>query len=231
VPKFLKRHTYKYIFFISLLLPQISEAQYDEGYDVDAYEADTLYAVRSAVKFDPIGILRGDFRLFYEKMLAPHWSIEAGLGPTRRDYTASWFYYELDNLGDNIDVKTRVAASLAGRYYFQGEEELYGPYVTLGVSYVQHDKIYNVLDSSGVYTGSSFTDSRRYTSALITTGYQALGVSSNIFVDIYLGLALRYRDFQVVRSDAINDPESYSVSSETSFAAGLEIGARIGFGF
>jgi hypothetical protein len=128
-------------------------------------------------------------------------------------------------------VKTRFAASLAGRYYFQGEEELYGPYVALGVSYVRHDKTYNVLDSSGVATGASFADSRRYTSALITAGYQALGASSNIFVDIYLGLALRYRDFQVVRSDAINDPASYAISHETSFVGGLEIGAKIGFGF
>jgi hypothetical protein len=231
VPKFFTAHLYKYIFFLLLLLPEFCRAQEADPYFGDAFEVDTLYAVRSAVKYDPIKILQGDFRLFYERMLAPHWSIEAGLGITRRNYTASWFYYELDNLGDNVDIKTRYAASLAGRYYFEGEEELFGLYVSLGISHVRHDKTYNVLDSSGVYTGDSFDDSRRYTSGIATVGYQALSPSSNVFLDFYVGAAVRYRNFQVVRSPAIYDPEAYTVTDETSFIGGLEVGVKIGFGF
>lgn len=231
MPKFLTSPLYKYILFLLLLLPEFCRAQQPGAYFEDAYETDTLYAVRSAVKFDPIKIFQGDFRLYYERMVAPHWSVEMGAGITRRNYTASWFYYELDNFGDNIDVKTRYAFSFAGRYYFQSEEELFGLYVSMGLSHVRHDKTYNVLDSSGVYTGDSYDDSRRYTSGIATVGYQALGLSSNVFLDFYLGAAVRYRNFQVVRSTAINDPGSYTVTDETSFIGGLEVGVKIGFGF
>lgn len=183
------------------------------------------------MKFDPIQIIRGDYRLFYEKMLAPHWSMEFGLGPTRRNYTSSWFYYELDNLGDNIEIKTRYAISASARYYFQGEEELYGPYLSAGVSHIFYKKSINVIDSAGVDTGFGFEDERRYTSFILTGGYQALGLGSNIFADFYLGLALRYRDFMVVQSTAINDPMSFWIAPENGFVLGVEFGVKIGFGF
>lgn len=188
-------------------------------------------AVRNALKFDPVQILFGDYQLYYEVYLTPHSSIEAGFGPTRRNYAANWFDYELDNLGSNVNVKTRFAFTLVYRRYFWADEELFGPYMSAGVNYRRFDKTYDVLDATGNLTGASFDDSRRYSSVMVYGGYQALSLMSNIFADFYIGVGLRYKDFDVVRSYNVNNPDSYRVTTQEEFAFGLQAGVKIGVGF
>ncbi len=222
---------YKYIFLCFVFLPMVMFGQNNPYPEEDAYEGDSLYAVRNAFKIDPVQIIFGDFQVYFEKMLASHWSVELGFGPTRRNFSASWFDYELDNFGENVDIKTRYAASAAVRYYFWDVEELAGPYLSLAVSHKRFDKSYAVVDTSGSLSGEVFEDSRQYTSAMFFAGYQALGQSGNIFADFYVGLGIRQRTFDIVRSSDIYNPAAYSVNRENSLALGVQVGVKIGFGF
>jgi hypothetical protein len=198
----------------------------------DTYvEPDSMYAVQRAVKIDPLQVFFGDLQLYYEHMVGEKWSIELGLGPTRRNFTASIFQYELDDFGSNVDVKTRYAMSLGIKRYFWDTGELYGPYLEAAVMHRRHDKTYNVIDLNGQLTERFFDDSRRYTSLMLIAGFQAIPLQSNLFCDFYLGAGLRYRDFEVVRSTGINEPELYTVSHEQTWVGALQFGVKVGYGF
>lgn len=227
----LKRVSYKYIliFLLFASLDGIAQNLFPEG--EDAFEPDSLYAVRNAVKVDPIQIVFGVYGLNYERIIKNGYSLEAGLGITRRNYAAGWFDYSLDNLGKNVDIETGYAFSLAVRKYFQSEEELKGPYLSAGISIKNYKTDYLVIDSVGDLTDYSFPDVRTTTSFSVIFGYQALSQRSNIFADFYIGAALRYKDFDIVKSNYINEPSAYYVSKEYSYAFGVEVGVKIGFGF
>lgn len=224
---------YKYMAILAFMVPVWCTAQVpDEEVEANYYqEIDTMMAVRHAIKFDPLHIFIGDFQLYYEHMVGERWSIEVGFGPTRRNFTASMFDYELDNFGNNIDVHTRYAASLWLKRYFWNTDELYGPYMGVNVHHRRHDKTFNVLNSSGELTGNSFTDSRIYTGLMLVGGYQMIPLQSNIFVDFHVGIGARYRDFDVVRSTDLFNPQAYEVRSETSIRAAVQFGVKIGYGF
>lgn len=210
-------------------MPLSSQAQYD---DADAYGyPDTLIAVTNAVKFDPIQIIQGDFRIFYERMIGKRWSAEASFGPTRRNYTASIFQYELDDFGANVNIRTRYAAGLAVRRYFWETDELYGLYVSGAVVHRVHEKSHSIIGIDGTLTGHAFEDRRRYTDLMCLVGYQALTLQSNIFFDFYVGAGARYRDFDVLRSSDLNDPNAYAVTSEQSWIGTFTAGVKLGIGF
>ncbi len=206
-----------------------ARAQDTIGYSYDL--PDTMYSVRNAVKFDPVQVFFGDYQFYFERMVGDQWSVEVGLGPTRRNFTASLFEYELDNFGNNIDIKTRYAASLWLRRYFWDTGELYGPYLAAAVIHRRHDKTYNVINVEGDLSGISFDDSRRYTSFMLFAGYQAIPMQSNLFCDFYLGLGARYRDFDIVRSNDIYSPDDYIVNQEQSWIGTIQVGVKVGYGF
>lgn len=219
----------KYSIAFALLLPLVTQAQYDEE---EAYGyPDTLIAVTNAVKFDPVQILHGDFRFYYERMIGKRWSAEASFGPTRRNYTASIFQYELDDLGANVNIQTRYAAGLSVRRYFWETDELYGLYLAGAVVHRLHEKSHSVIGTDGDLTGDVFEDSRRYTDFVLMVGYQALTLGSNIFFDFYAGAGARYRDFDVLRSSDLNDPGAYAVTSEQSWIGTFVVGVKLGVGF
>lgn len=220
---------YKYSIAIAFCLPLLCNAQEEEEYDYG--DPDTLIAVVNAIKFDPVQVLFGDFQFYYERIISDRWSIEAGFGPSRRNYTASLFEYELDDFGSNIDIQTRYAASLWARRYFWDSGELYGLYLAGAVLHRRNDKTYNVIGGDGELTGHSFDDSRAYTSFMLFTGYQALTLASNIFFDFYIGAGLRYRDFEVVRSSDLNDPDAFQTTSEQSWIGAFQAGIKVGVGF
>lgn len=220
---------YKYIAILAVLSPLLANAQEDEE-ELMALP-DSMYAVRQAVKFDPLQMFFGDYQFYFEQYMGRQWSVEVGLGPTRRNFTASIFEYELDNFGSNVDIKTRIAASLWAKRYFWDTGELYGLYMGAALTYRRNDKTYNVINADGILSGVSFDDSRRYSSLLLVAGYQALPLQSNIFCDFYLGAGVRYRDAQVVRSTGINDPALYEVRSQYSWVGALQLGVKIGYGF
>ncbi len=223
---------HKYIAILSLLLAfwagsAAAQNEEDAYYDLP----DTMPAVTYALKFDPLQVFLGDFQLYFEGTIAKQWSMEVGLGFTRRDYTASFFAYELDDFGDNVDIQTRYAGSLWLKRYFWDTGELYGPYMALGLLHRRHDKTYNVINEAGELSGASFDDSRSFTSLMLFGGFQAIPMQSNFFCDFYLGAGLRFRDFDMVRSTDSNDPDMYSVSREQSWVGALHLGIKFGIGF
>jgi hypothetical protein len=225
------RRIYKYIgIFLFFLLSSVSHAQF-EPLEEDAYEPDSLLAIRNALKFDPVQIIFGDYQLFYERILTNHLSFEAGAGFTRRNYGAGWFDYSLDNLGDNVDINTGYSFTIALRYYLKDSEELLGPYVSAGANFRNYLTTYSVIDTTGVLTGDQYDDERIYNSYYLTVGYSALPTRSNLFMDFFVGIALRQKDFTIVKADDIFIPETYYIDEENTTAVGFQIGARIGFGF
>lgn len=224
--------SYKYIFFFLLSSFSLSGFSQTNGIDFeDAYEADSLYAVRNAVKFDPIQIAIGDIEIYYERILFSGMSVEVGAGITRRNFAAGWNDYSLDNLGRNVDIKTGYAFTFALRKYFVPSEELCGPYASFGVKLLKYETEYGVIDSAGVLTDSEFTDVREYTNLDFLLGYQLLPQTSNLFMDIYAGVAYRFKNFDIVRSEAINDPESYFIQEDDSNDFAFRVGLKIGYGF
>ena len=197
----------------------------------DAYEEDSLYAIRNAIKFDPLQIAIGDIEVYYERILSAGFALEAGVGITRRNYAVGWNDYSLDNLGRNVDIKTGYAFSFAFRKYLQSSEELQGPYVALGMKFLQYKTDFEVIDSTGVLTDFEFSDVRKYTNVELLAGYQLLPQTSNLFVDAYIGVAYRRKDFEVVHSESVNDPLSYTIEGEDGNDLAFRIGAKIGFGF
>lgn len=197
----------------------------------DAYQADSLIAVRNALKTDPLQIVFGVVGVACERFIAPGYSAEVTAGITRRNYAASWSGYSLDNLGGNVDIHTGYDVALALRRYFRPSEELNGMYLALGAGIRDYRTDYAVIDSTGELSGYSFPENRHFTRCFLDFGYQLLPLRSNIFADFYLGLALRWENSQVVHSENYNDPRSYRVESEKHAGLALRGGIRIGFGF
>lgn len=223
---------YKYIFFFLLSLSSLVGFSQSGGINFeDAYEGDSLYAVRNAVKLDPLQIAIGDIEVFYERIIAEGFSLEVGAGITRRNYAAGWNDYSLDNLGRNVDIKTGYAFTFAVRKYLQSSDELSGPYVSLGMKFLKYETDFEVVDTTGVLTSDVFTDIRNYTNVEGLVGYQLLPQTSNLFMDVYVGVAYRKKDFDVVHSSAVNDPESYTIEHETENDFAFRVGVKIGWGF
>ena len=197
----------------------------------DAYQPDSLFAVRNALKIDPLQFIFGDYSLDYERILNGPYSLELGLGFTRRNYAAGWFDYSLDNLGRNVKIKSGYVISLSARRYFENSGELYGAYLAANASVRMYTTDYNVIDSTGALTDFSFRDKRKITSYAFIFGYQALPASSNVFADFYLGISLRNKDFSIVKSEEINNASSYFIEHKNTYVFGLEVGVKLGFGF
>lgn len=190
-----------------------------------------MYAVRNAVKFDPVQIVFGDFRLHYERIISDRWSGEASIGITRRNYAAGWFDYDLDNLGAQVDIRTGPAAGLIMRRYFHAGPELDGPYLAAGFIFRDYIKDYRPLDRYGELTGQSFTDRRRFSSIVVLFGVQPLSYSGNIFADFFTGPALRFVNYDQVRARETSGGDTHYVRHVSKVDMGWEIGVRIGFGF
>lgn len=220
---------YKYISFVLFFVPQLIIGQ-DLEFE-DAYEPDSIYAVRNALKIDPVQIVVGEYELIYERILSNHWSVEAGLGITRRNYLADRRDYTLDDLGQNVSIETGYSFTLSIRNYFWDSPELIGPYVELGGNIRQYDLNYAVIDSSGSLTGDEFPDTRKFTSGYVNFGFQALPLNSNIFADFYLGVALRYADLRIIRAEDIHDPATYFYQNKEEWRWGFNVGVKIGVGF
>lgn len=223
--------SYKYIVFFLLFTSLSSFGQNYQEEGEDAFEPDSLFAVRNAVKIDPLQFVFGDFSIYYERIFKSRYSAELGIGFTRRNYAAGWFDYSLDNLGENVDIETGYSIALSLRRYFKDTGELNGLYLALGFSARLYKTDYFVIDSAGTLTDISFNDNRQFTSGSVIIGYQALSIRSNIFVDGYLGLAVVNKDFDTVTSSDINDPSAYYIGQKKSYELGLEVGVKIGFGF
>lgn len=226
--KSLLRGYNKYIFFAAFLAGTTCHGQ--DNYPLE-YESDTLFAVRNAVKIDPVQIVFGDFRLYYERILSDRWSGEASIGITRRNYAAGWFEYDLDNLGAQVDIRTGPAAGLILRRYFRPGPELDGPYLAAGYVYREYIKDYHPLGRAGELTGESHTDRRRFSSVAVLFGFQPLSYSGNVFADFFTGPALRFANYAQVRETDSPGTDGYYVRRFSKVGLGWEIGVRIGFGF
>ncbi len=223
--------SYKYIFLLSVF-PFLGTAASAQGFEgEDAYAPDSVYAVRNAIKIDPLQIIFGDYSIYYERIISDRYSAEAGIGITRRNYAASWYDYTLDDFGRNVDIQTSHALSASLRRYFMASEELFGPYFAIGASLRDYRTHYTVIDSLGDLTDRDFDDRRQSIFYSLSFGYQAIPLSSNLFVDFYVALGLRSKDFLIVRALDRNDPETYSVEPLNENRFGVQVGAKIGFGF
>jgi len=221
--------------YILLFLPVfhcgILFGQSDDDPESELPIQDTLIAVRNAVKVDPVQVIFGDFRIYYERLISNHYSFEVGLGFTRRNYAAGWFDYELDNLGDNVNIETGYSVSLAFRRYFQDYEELHGLYLSAAGNYRLYSKEITPIDTTGSPAGMDFRDERYTLSLIFNIGYQALPLTSNVFADFYTGPAIRFKNYDIVKTTSTNDPDAYYVENLEEVVLGWEVGIRIGFGF
>lgn len=220
---------YKYICFVLFLVPQSIFAQ-DLAFE-DAYEPDSIFAVRNAIKIDPIQIVVGEYEIIYERIISNHWSVEGGIGFTRRNYLADRSDYTLDDLGQNVSIETGYSYTLSFRNYFRDSPELIGPYWELGGNIREYKLNYSVLDTAGTLTGDNFADTRKFTSANLNIGFQALPKNSNIFADFYIGAAMRYADLMIIRAGDIHDPTTYFYQETKEWRLGFNIGIKIGVGF
>jgi len=226
-----KSASYKYILFFLLFTSIGASAQNIPQGGEDAYEPDSLIAVRNAVKIDPLQVVFGDFSVYYERILKKGFSLEAGIGFTRRNYAAGWFDYSLDNSGKNVDIKTGYSFALSARKYLEDSGELNGAYIGLGVSLKDYRTDYYVIDSAATLSDDYFPDRRRITTVSAIFGYQALPVSSNIFADFYLGVAVRFKDMDIVESTNLFDASAFSINHTTEQTLGVVVGVKLGFGF
>ncbi len=226
-----KPKVHKCIFFCLIFISSSAFSQINPAYQVDAYEPDSLYAVRNALKIDPIQIVFGDFRLYYERIINGGFSAELSGGITRRNYAAGWFDYTLDNLGKNVDVETGMVFGITIRKYFKESQELMGPYVSAGVDFKKYKTNYSVIDSLGAITDYTFKDERQSIWYMVNFGFQALPLQSNIFADFYVGISLVHQNYDIVRAGDIYDANTYFVNEKNEYGIGFQLGVKIGVGF
>lgn len=226
-----KPKVHKCIFFFLIFTSTSAFSQINPAYQVDAYEPDSLFAVRNAFKIDPIQIVFGDYSLYYERIINGGFSLELSGGITRRNYAAGWFEYTLDNLGENVDVETGMVWGLSIRKYFMDSQELMGPYVSAGIRYKNYITNYYVIDSVGTLTDNTFKDVRQSVWYMLNFGYQALPPQSNIFPDFYVGISLVQQNYDIVKAANIYDADTYYISEKREYGLGFQIGVKIGVGF
>lgn len=219
------------IFFLLIFISSSAFSQINPAYEVDAYEPDSLFAVRNALKIDPIQIIFGDFRLYYERIINDGFSTELSGGITRRNYAAGLFEYTLDNLGKNVDVKTGMVFGITIRKYLKKSQELLGPYISAGVDFKKYKTNYSVIDSLGTLTDYTFKDERQSIWYMVNFGYQALPRQSNIFADFYVGISLIQKDYDIVIAGDVYDAKTYSINEKNEYSIGFQFGVKIGVGF
>lgn len=226
-----KPKVHKCIFFFLIFISTSAFSQVNPAYQQDAYEPDSLFAVRNAIKIDPVKIVLGDLRLYYERILNGGFSTELSGGITRRNYAAGWFEYSLDNFGKNVDIQTGYVFGISVRKYLRESQELIGPYISAGVDFKKYNTSFSVIDTTGSLTGHSYDDTRRSTWYMLNFGYQALPLQSNIFADFYVGISLVGKDYDIVTADDIYDFNTYYITEKDEYSIGFQVGVKIGVGF
>ena len=201
------------------------------GWETDAYDVDSLVEVHNALKLDPLQIIRGEFSVFYERRISNRVSLEVGLGLTRRNWTYSWFFSDVDDLRRNIVVHTGPSMRLGLRYYLKDSEELEGVYLMPQFGRRVFKKTFRDLDDGGDLTGDEHSDRREYTEVNFTIGYQQLALSSNFMFDIYFGVGYVWRSGREVERIPDSVQGMYFSTPFSNSGVIPVLGVKLGWGF
>lgn len=203
----------------------------DTLWENDAYMYDSLIEVHNGLKFDPLQIFRGEISLFYERRISNRISFEIGAGVTRRDWTYSWFFADVDDLRRNITMRTGAAFRLGMRYYLSDSPELNGVYVMPQVAYRFYEKSFAELDSAGSLNGQEHLDRRNIGEVNFTFGYQHLSLNSNFFYDVYFGIGHSFYGGTIVKRQDVPIETLYYTEPRRGNGWLPVIGVKLGWGF
>jgi hypothetical protein len=205
---------------------------FDAKDDYDYFEKKKSNQSKNVIKINPLEILNGTFPIFYERVVAPKISIEAGLGVTATSSAYASFlqeFYENGNYDGFYKGKTGLMFKIGARYYAGKKDDApEGAY--LGVEYQVKQYVFDAYPyvkgntyraSQGPYQETKITNKDM---VRILFGYQSDN-SNNFTWDYYVGIGWRNQVFDGWHLDDRSMPVLGSrLSSKPVFLIGLKMG-------
>lgn len=209
---------------------------FDEGNSKDIFNEKSSVDVRNTLKINLLGLLAGDVALYYERVLSPHISMEAGLGVTLPTLRAGNYLQTTGLLGFNYGERvvldkanTSPFASLAVRYFPSKRDDDIpsGVYFSLGTLWRKYS-FDSHLDNESIPFKDQKSITQHFDYLRITIGKSKM--TNRLITDYYVGLSLRNTTKSSYFYDEKNNFEMtpFSVSS---IAPSIVVGYRLGFGF
>lgn len=209
---------------------------FDEGDGKDIFNEKSSIEVQNTLKINLLGLIAGDVPLYYERVLSPHVSVEAGLGITLPTLRAGRYLQNEGLFGFNYGeqvvldkANTNPFVSLAFRYFpSKGESDIpEGFYFSVGTLWRKYS-FDSHLDNENFPFKPQKSTTQHFDYIRITLGKSSM--TNRFITDYYIGLSLRNTVKSSYLYDETNNYEivPYSVKS---FAPSILIGYRLGFGF
>ena len=209
---------------------------FDESNSDDIFDEKSTVNVYNTLKINALGLLGGDVPIYYERVLSPHVSVEAGLGITLPSLRAGNVFKSAGlfgfNYGENVVLDKAnsspfLSASL--RYFpSKGKTDIpEGVYFSLGTLWRKYS-FNSHLDNESIpfFPQKSITKHFEYVNLKIGVAK----INDRFITDYYVGFALRNTTKSSYFYDSNNNFEitPYSVNS---VAPAIVLGHRLGFGF
>jgi hypothetical protein len=199
-----------------------------------AAQWDTVKCVKNVIKINPLLFLRGEIPVYYERALSPRLSVELALGITYRNYlNFPVAGDDADDFSRGTEIVPKPSYHAGFRYYLVDDIEPQGTYLQMEFAHLDYSKDITMKDSTGKFTPNTLRDERIYNDVRLFFGYQRLGATSNLLIDVYGGVAFRSRDRTIVTEtvDLTNDDWIYMVEQKRDNVPALFAGVKIGYGF
>lgn len=209
---------------------------FDEGNSSDIFDVKSSVEVNNTLKINVLSAFAGDVALNYERVLSPHFSVEAGLGITLPTLRAGNYLQNSGFLGFNYGEEvvldkgnTSPYASLAVRYFpSKGESDIpAGLYFSLGTQFRKYNFSSHLINESVPFVPQK-SITQHFDYVRFTVGKTTM--IDRLVLEYYVGLALRNTVKSSYSYDLNNNYEitPYSVKSS---APTIVIGYKVGFGF
>jgi hypothetical protein len=214
-----------------------SEVQvFDEGDDKDFFDSKKNKEIRNTLKINPLAALVGDMPLYYERVLSPKFSVEAGVGLTLKSRLGSSLATEIGfggtDLGDNVVTDKSLIGpyySIALRYFPTSRSNTIpeGLYFSLASRYRKYSFDIH-LDNESLPFDDKQSKVTQLDLGRITVGY--VWMSDKFTSEIFGGFGVRK---VTIDTHFYNAANNYAIEplSKSYQTPALIVGYRLGFGF
>lgn len=176
-------------------------------------------------------IFVGEIPLYFEYGFTEWFVVEAGLGITLTNYLDDLINFAIEDIEiPENDIKPNLSYTIAAKFFINEDAFDDGYYVGLQHNYRKYSREFTEIRGTN---GEVLQENKTFRDIGITYGYHATGIGNGFFVDWYLGLSLRFIDWDRLQQDFDfdNDETIYSIANEQNPTIGGLFGIKLGYNF
>lgn len=199
-----------------------SQSVPDNGAQIKVYDSyqpskGASFGQKNKISFNPLGLLIGDYPLYYERMFGNTFSVEIGVGVTYENYAGNLFRYGvLDNSADGFTRSYTLGNtySISPKVYFE-DDEFEGSYLAFCYRHRMYKS--DATEYAGTAFASPIKESAKLNSFTFNYGY-VFTLGKGFILDYYLGLGLRFADIAEAQ-EIETSSNTYPYSTTTTYEA------------